>query len=136
MPLGFSKNPRLPFSSDGSREGPFFEFQSERLRDLDGNGFPEFVDPLDNDAPFVYLTPSGYRIQDDNDPNNAVIHSGNRMPEAYRQTTDNYWKPKDYQLISAGLDGQFGNGGLTTGTLLSTDEDNITNFSSGRLGSE
>ena len=134
-PLGFNKNPRTPFATGGSREGPFYEFPAGRLQDLNSNGFPEFVDPLDNSQPYLYLTPAGYKAQNNNDPNNAVIHSGSTIPVAYLQSANNFWKPKDYQIISAGLDGAFGNGGLTT-NLSGADEDNITNFSSGSLGSE
>ncbi len=46
-------------------------------------------------------------------------------------------KSKGFQIISPGADGQYGTGGLfnpdSTGTLSAADQDNITNFHSGRL---
>jgi len=65
---GFSKNPSDPFrprTVDETRDGPFFEFPSSRLVDVevDSNGnhvgdkFPEFIDTLSNQtAPYLYLS--------------------------------------------------------------------------------
>lgn len=138
--LGFSKNPRTPFAKGGARIGPFYEFSAivDRLQDLDGNGFAVMVDSIDgSESPYLYLTPQGYKPASNNNNNTstAPIHSGGALAEAYRQTATAYWKPKDYQLISAGLDGQFGSGGLVSAAS-PQDKDNITNFSSGQLGED
>ena len=45
--IGFSKNPRTPWTASGSnKDGPFFEFDSGRLVDSDSDGVLEYVDPL------------------------------------------------------------------------------------------
>ncbi len=81
MMTGFSKNSSNPFlvpgypdalnvSIDESRDGPFFEFSSSRLKDVEvnsggvrvGDGFPELFDTLNNQqAPYLYLSTNGGR---------------------------------------------------------------------------
>ncbi len=62
--------------------------------------------------------------------NQAGGVSGARSSTAY--------KPKGFQVISPGADGNYGTGGLfnpdNTSTLSPQDRDNITNFQGGRLG--
>jgi len=65
---GFAKNPSNPFgprTGDETRDGPFFEFPSSRLVDVEvnsngdhvGDTFPEFIDTLSNQtAPYLYLS--------------------------------------------------------------------------------
>lgn len=46
---GFAKSQTQPFIGDSvelNRDKPLFEFQAGRLVDLDGDGFPSYVDPL------------------------------------------------------------------------------------------
>ena len=141
--LGFAKNPRFPFGVGSSRLGPFFEFDVTRLQDTDGNGVPEYLQPLDGvEVPYVYLTSRGYKVptlDNNGNPvppyNDAVSHSGGRIPQAYRQSPSKFWKDRSYQIIAAGADGQFGKGGLKA-NWNQADEDNLANFGSGKLGSE
>ena len=54
---GFSKNPSQPFSQSGTnRVKPFFDFDSARLVDKNGNKFPEYVDPIPSQtSPYLYF---------------------------------------------------------------------------------
>jgi len=165
--VGFSKNPINPFAVGGNREGPFFEFKGSfnnyvgagRLVDTDADRFPEYLDPIEGQtAPYLYFA-NGYRTINDGtrkwvnadswDPNATT---GQRMRRAYYlapianqsypagATTSTPHNKSTFQIISAGFDSQYGNGGGfdpnddTKNTDLSTDDsDNITNFHSGTL---
>lgn len=66
--LGFSKNPRAPFSTAGTnRDGPFYEFQAGRLVDVDADNFHEYVDTLPGQTtPYLYISSNdgkGYPTQ-------------------------------------------------------------------------
>lgn len=140
-PLGFSKNPANPFSQpsspDSPRQGPYTEFDLGRLIDTDSDGFPEYRDTLEGQSgPYVYLSSydgRGYDISD--------LPASYGMTSAYMQSADSAWKPNSFQIISPGVDGRYGEGGLyvpdraesiLTGTR-SVERDNVTNFVSGTL---
>lgn len=155
-PSGFSKNPATPFSLLGtSRDGPFMEFGDlSRIRDSDANNVPEFFDPIANQAkPYLYFSSyegRGYRIP--NVPNNppAEFPVGT-LQDVYRVSNAAIGppgvatyglppqRPQSFQIISPGIDGLYGMGGVfnpqlgNSGLSSSEDHDNITNFSSGRL---
>jgi len=93
---GFSKNPLNPFgprTGDETRDGPFFEFPSSRLVDVDlptnsspePDGFPEFIDTLSNQtAPYLYLSSNegrGYSAAA-----GLVFHSNPPTPPVNPQT--------------------------------------------------
>jgi len=157
--IGFSSDRTRPFTGGGSAIGPFFEFKGGatvvtgppnttnwgvagsfvgigRVVDVNGNGFPEYLDPLSSQtAPFAYLSSydgRGYNIGD-------LAGSGLSLSNFYFQgtgATGTPWKPKSYQIISAGFDGDHGPGGAfdagsadtqLTGTR-AAERDNITNF--------
>lgn len=158
---GFSKSPTFPFASKAiatNRDPAIYEFDSARLVDVNGNGFPEFVDPLPGQTmPYIYYSSydgQGYKATEFGSPG---------LSEPYRQdkaSTAPQWKPKNFQLISPGYDKQFGFGGafIATGTGMDRlpfdttqypnsytsstpnattrgfEADNITNFSGGTLG--
>ncbi|QDU81810.1 hypothetical protein Pla110_35600 [Polystyrenella longa] len=144
IPNGFSKNPTAPFQPGGTRVGPFHEFDNSRLVLQDTNGdsslddeFKMLVDPLsDGGNPIMYVNSDEY-----NSPVTAL--SGSGMTKAYSQNVaeDVFWKGQTFQLISAGADGIYGQGGVfdsnSAGTALSGaregERDNITNFHQGRL---
>ncbi|MFN9268623.1 MAG: prepilin-type N-terminal cleavage/methylation domain-containing protein [Planctomycetaceae bacterium] len=165
-PLGFANNPRTPFDpAITSRVPPFFEFDNGRIRDTDGNGFPEYVDSLPGDQRKAYLYFSsydgtGYRASEELYLNNNPVVG---LRDVYRQGTAPLapglstgqsghpaqrlqpFKPQSFQIISAGVDNDYGLGGvynpdLTNGGLTTNGStpdragfDNITNFSSGTL---
>ena len=136
-PNGFSKNPQNPFASGGSREGPFFEFDSTRLNFSVNAQMPTYLDPFPSQTlPYLYLSAYdgvGYAPAGSHD-------YGGAMPNgAYRQgsVTGPYFKPQSFQIISPGMDFTFGNGGyVTPGNVSGSDAtaDNVTNFHSSTLG--
>jgi len=168
-PIGFANNPRTPFDPNTTtRIPPFFEFDAGRVRDTDfpPNGFPEYVDPLPGDSRKAYLYFSsydgtGYRTAQELYRNNAPVIPG--FLDIYRQATAprapglasgqsgdpaqrlQPFKPQSFQIISAGVDNEYGSGGVynpdltnsgltTNGTAADRSGfDNITNFSSGTL---
>ncbi|MFV0443131.1 MAG: type II secretion system protein [Planctomycetaceae bacterium] len=188
QPLGFSANPVNPFGPGGTRIGPFFEFDTSRLTDIDGDGFPEFKDPIPGQTlPYLYFSsydgagyqqfglngtpdPAGMPQVDDeilrlggttgndviasvymvNDPNWLMA----TVPP--KTTASEYINPRTYQIISPGLDFQFGKGGTYIrgqGLAVKVDAmpvadiyrertqrqpefDNITNFSGGAIGEQ
>ena len=142
--LGFSKNPRAPFSRTGNRLGPFFSsFNTGRLGDNNGNGMAELRDPLPSQQnPYWYISSDdgrGYSTPSTNlngsgQPQPTQDLAGSGMTDCYRQsppdTTSNPPKPgtahnpKSYQIISPGYDGLYGTGGFfdpqSAATSLST----------------
>lgn len=179
---GFSANPTNPFAIGGNRVGPFYEIDGARLSDVDNDNVPELLDPLPNQTmPYQYFSSyngRGYQIFG---PDGAFGTSAQQlddevirisgtatMSSVYLQTdttmpssptsfpTGTPWNQKSYQIISPGLDGGYGVGGLFTraGTSAAGDgiavrsgtgdtfrsrspreqeADNITNFSGGPL---
>lgn len=178
--VGFAKDPTQPFAPANiitNREGPFFEFRGAmrvplaatpvagnanwagRLRDLDADWFPEYLDPLPQQVnPYVYFSTGGgaYRTE-------AIMGTPN-----WRNTDGRYggfilmnyayytgfnamnvrasvaYNPRGIQIISPGADGEYGNGGwfnpdrnaaAPAGAVVvgQADMDNITNFHPGRL---
>ncbi len=133
--IGFSKNPANPFSRSGSnRHGPYHEFISNRFVDTDSDLMPEYIDTYSGQTtPILYLSSydgRGYRAADAT----PFLSNG-----AYRQgsATGSHWKSKTYQLISPGIDTEYGTGGWYdpdgNGAISEKDKDNLTNFTSGRL---
>lgn len=133
-PNGFSANPADPFASGGTRVGPFLEFDTARLVDVNNNNVFELIDPLPNQtAPYQYLSsydgkgyqPLGYDPSNNNDnevfgtlrspylkndinwPDGSVTPGSDPLGEG----SGDYWNGKSYQIISPGFDGQYGIGG-------------------------
>jgi general secretion pathway protein G len=151
--LGFSKNPRLPWSSVGAnREGPFFEFDNARLVDVDQDSVLEYVDPLpDQTTPYAYFSSQGRAYTKSNAVGTGLaqqddfdIHGGNSNTKdfsfIYLKTASPALphRSSGYQVVSPGSDGLYGVGGVfTDGSELtvarSVEADNITNFSGGAL---
>lgn len=127
--LGFSKNPATPFErTSTSREPSLFDFLPARFSDVDGDGFPEYLDSLPSQtAPYLYYSSyggQGYNSQVGTLITNefALIATNfNGLTEPYRQgtaATAPYWKSNSYQIISPGFDRKYGFGGayLSTGS--------------------
>jgi prepilin-type N-terminal cleavage/methylation domain-containing protein len=139
---GWSTNPRMPTAPGGERIGPFFDFKSERLRDMKGNGYLSYLDRFMS-QPIVYFS--------------ATQWAGDRwLPNAY--SSDNtslgvlpYYNPGNpgitpnlstWQLISAGRNGRFGMSGpnwIPANAQMvyppgSDGFDDVTNFSNSLLG--
>ena len=137
--LGFSSNPRQPFSRGGSRVGPFHEFDSARLVNINtpdptsDRKLPEYVDTLPGQiAPYIYLSSyqgRGYNVLPgspptaysdvDLGPSSLVgsplypyLESDPDGPTNADVTNDIPYNAKSYQIISPGYDNEYGVGGL------------------------
>jgi prepilin-type N-terminal cleavage/methylation domain-containing protein len=146
---GFSKNPANPFAplpASGERRnrlGPYFDFKQGRLLPsptTGHNNLHAYLDPLPSQtSPYLYLSSyegRGYQITD--------LGSGS-LSDFYRQgeaATSPAWNPTGVQIISPGMDKQYGTGGPWLEAKASTqlggnrqvEEDNITNFHNTTLG--
>lgn len=153
FPLGFSSNPATPFVRGGTRIGPFYEFDSERLLNLPGSasnrGMPEYLDPLPGQtAPYIYASSydgRGYNVNAsfehiDLDLGTSSFTSPTFVYIESDASTEGTaaavpYNRKSYQIISPGFDQQYGTGGSYNATDGFTDgadqvqKDNITNFS-------
>jgi len=150
--VGFSKNPGTPFATGGNRVGPFYDFELGRLTPPGDSGnpsAPEYLDPLSGQiTPYIYLSGydgRGYRVKEltDFDTDSSTILFPERptwwtLTSWYTQSIGTVaFKPNSHQIISPGSDNLYGTGGVYDGKNYKSpsidDEDNITNFSSGRL---
>ncbi len=122
LTTGFSSNPANPFEVTAtlSNRTQFYEFDSARLVDVDGDLMPEFVDQIPSQTmPYQYFSSydgAGYRpyglngIRNDDDDETIRITGNVAGPEAAYYTTflpRGYYEPKSFQLISPGFDGEF-----------------------------
>lgn len=149
---GFSKNPFNPFASGGNRDTAIFEFDTSRFVDVDGDNFPEFVDPLPGQtAPYLYASSyggAGYRYNSSSPLFEfAASSTGPMFPPTmpYLQGSGAGalpWKTKGFQIVSPGYDKKYGTFGSYSTDTASSDltgsrdieADNITNFAQGTLG--
>jgi len=147
--IGFSKNPRTPWSPAGAnRDVPFFDgFDVDRLIDLDSDRSVEFVDSLPGQtAPYILFSSQGksYRVTnnaavyDDFDVHGGMNNSKDMISVYVGTNGTTPLRANGFQIISPGLDGLYGVGGVYTdgsecvGTR-APEADNITSFSGGKL---
>jgi hypothetical protein len=142
--LAMIKNdPRNPLTGT-SDPVPVFPFDEDRLIDLDGDGWLSYVPPDGKDTPYVYFDSRTYATA-------AFSDGGTVVCIPYATSTDETALPADwkfanattFQLISAGLDGEYG--AVTTNPTVTykrfpfgdyyelEDWDNISNFSDGKI---
>jgi prepilin-type N-terminal cleavage/methylation domain-containing protein len=146
-PIGFSPNPRFPFSREGAtRVGPY-EFDLTRF--IAGNSsMPNYLDTIPGQQlPYLYASATSSI----NDATPATDNNGTYRPldfnlvgaieltDIYTQANNEPWNPKSYQLISPGFDFSYGDGGVYNGEAITEadrplERDNIANFSSGEFG--
>lgn len=126
---------------------------NRRLTDHDSDGLPEYRDPFPGQQnPYLYFNGvNGYRTDWPTSPwhntdnyggpatmsiNNAYYTPSFNSSAAPAMSAPH--KPKGIQIISPGPDGEYGAGGAfdpaNGGALSLPQQDNITNFASGRLG--
>ncbi|MFO1008392.1 MAG: prepilin-type N-terminal cleavage/methylation domain-containing protein [Planctomycetaceae bacterium] len=165
---GFSENATDPLSQGGARVGPFFEFDPSRLMNFEGDSstdpeyMPEYRDSLPSQKnPILYASSYGglgYRDADVQLTSQPVYSTGYSTPPTgfayvYRRYTGSYpasttnfnsapfLSPKSVQLISPGIDGEYGWGGLLNNDMelveprieRAAERDNITNFKNGKI---
>lgn len=133
--FGFSKNPLWPFQvATDIRDGPFMEFDTERLCDVDDDGFCEYGDAITG-TPYLYVCRERQRFHNE-DLNVYGTGDSRNMSQVYVLRSGD----RSFQIISAGFDGRYGVGGeyVEGETELNGNRrfelDNITSFASGRLG--
>ena len=144
-----------PFPPNAVNRSPqLFNFVVGRLKDLDGDGFPSYVDSLTG-APLVYFSAyegQGYDPSDyDLEPANIgtyTMSSGTLLspgPNPYTtsdptQAVFAWQMPTTFQILSAGYDGIFGAGGaLGSGTDplgpgRVNERDNLVSFRRSEIG--
>ncbi len=126
-----SKDPKRPFL-DSEEKYCFFEFDESRLIDADGDGWQEYGSKCLPSVPYVYIDArsiSSCRYPD------SPIEGIEGTARAYQQSIE---AEEDFQIISAGRDGDYGTSldervypdgtGYSDGDL-----DNITSFSDGMI---
>ncbi len=165
---GYSKNVAFPWTGPGgpinfsptANRTQIFEFEEDRLVDSDFDGFPHYVPPHGPPVPYVYFDARTYNYPNAfYDPSASMVSRGAGISRAYLSeatakplpvasaTTIDYMNAKQFQLLCAGLDGDYGGGfttiaqrksypnGSTTNAALNIitysreDNDNISNFS-------
>ena len=120
-----------------------------------GDGFPEFVDPLTSQtSPYLYFSShegQGYRSNSASatfEFATAVQAAAEPYPPTgpYLQSATSPWKPKSFQIVSPGFDKYYGPFGVWTaetadsvlvksaGSQRQYEVDNITNFHNSTLG--
>ena len=149
--VGFSNDPADPFDGHVARmrgknlEKAFYAFDPGRLGSRNEDGiwtvhyYPETVQSMNSDEAvatggslsFLYFDKRAYNTL--YDPNGSG--GGGSLPtfSAYQENdgTNPFYNPAGFQIISAGLDKQLGEGGTTT---TGADADNIANFANGTIG--
>lgn len=128
--LGFSANATTPFVLTGSRGSSLYAFDESRLVDADGDGWLEYIPPGINKpsvAPYVYFDAASYQYSAGGNtyaacyPGTAFPITGGSPSAAFTNAwgfavpyadtaTPTAWSPKSFQLISAGLDSEYGGG--------------------------
>jgi len=158
---GFSADPARPFQNGGSRLPTLFEFDETRLLQVPSGSLYAYLPDVsagNEEAPYVYFLARGNEYAVDNGgtcvPLSCVpfscgatnicvpyLHEANGVP-ATPATARRWHNPKTFQIISAGLDGQYGNSAATTFRFAPSqigfssnggDFNNLTNFSNGIL---
>ena len=113
----------------------FFDFKSERLNLISDVGVPDglpgvytFLQAKGPRIPYAYFNHQTY-------PMNSIPHPQGGVAAPYYQDTSAtvFYNPERFQIIAAGLDGDFGAGDwfLTGDPTHKGDQDNITNFAEG-----
>jgi prepilin-type N-terminal cleavage/methylation domain-containing protein len=152
-------DPRQPLSGTSNRI-VLFPFDEKRLVDPDGNGLYSYLPPSGQDAPYVYFDSRIYTddspISGSNPPLVASLcvykdSAGTALLYPYASKVNasaalSMANQTTYQLISAGLDGEYGDvTGITAGTASTYkvfpfgtnyaigDMDNLANFSDGKI---
>ncbi len=167
---GFSQNGENPFAQGGARSGPFYEFDSGRLMNVEGTSdtefMPEYKDSLSGQRNPILFASSyggrGYRDADVQLTTQPTYNEYATQPTGFAYYYRRYsgttypveatspppifskleaFNPKSFQLISPGMDGEYGWGGVLNGDMdlieprpeRAPERDNITNFKGGTI---
>ena len=138
--VGFSGDPSNPFKDHGKRvaaqvnSSPFYEFDTERLSGVGWTGTGTRTVRYYPNLPGGQETYHG-----DTDGNEAFLYHAKPYAAStkpaftpyQKEGTTNYYNPRSFQIIQAGLDRQLGGGGPLTAD--SINDDNIASFASGTI---
>ena len=159
-PNGFAKDPANPFRTGEPRTTPFFDFDPARM-----NGYQLYQPAIQPVSPYVYFravrdnttgvfeyggisgstfTPASYGAGTNVCvPYLANVLGATASATPNTSTDQRVWcSPEKFQIIAAGLDGEFANAAspfrfATLGDgLTDADYDNLTNFAKGELQDE
>ena len=127
---GFGPDPSNPLETGNRRS--YFEFDRMRLRDDDGDGYPEYF-PEDGLAPFVYFHHDAYGSAQFTP---AVDVGGTARAYYSDESGEDFVNPEGFQILSSGRDNHYGQGGSYPSGEGYSDEDldNVTNFAEMPLG--
>ncbi|QDU93035.1 type II secretion system protein [Lignipirellula cremea] len=136
-PTSLKLNPKLPVSGAGNPIA-LFTFNETRILDPDGDGFFSYYPKYGDGTFLAYFDHSSYAVT-------SFTQSGKGTVSPYfkSNTANDFINPETYQIISAGLDGQFGHVQASPNDRKvfpsginydpdGEDNDNIANFSEGR----
>jgi len=113
---GFYSNPEYPLTNNGQQgTRASYDFALERLKPTANNRFVYL--PRGLQAPYVYFDYRTYAASQFN-AGTAGMGSGVARPDKHDSPVEGCANPKTFQIISAGVDENYGN------------MDNVTNFSS------
>jgi hypothetical protein len=130
---GYSDNPIDPLS--GTRKS-LMQFDPTRLK-AGPNGGQMYFPANGQGQPYVYIHNTGYATAFYDG-----VSPGKGKAVAYKSATTGtpYMNADTFQIISAGLDGDYGTNVVATPPVFPTaaggNKDNITNFSGGTLASQ
>lgn len=135
---GFTADPTKPIggSTETGRKA-LYDFDPTRLVDTDGDGYKTYAPRYCQGVPYVYIENRTYATT----KWQKVAGQDTNEVRAYSSSaTTGYANPTKFQIISCGLDGDFGSwNGITTKKFPSGenykkgDRDNLANFSEGTL---
>lgn len=151
---GVSKDTLRPLTSPTTSKTVYFDFRPERLKDIDGDGFSEYYPAGVETAPYVYFHNTTYALAS---YPNATVYAGHSAisgigeARAYGErlagTTMVWYGPRKFQIVTAGIDMDFGDpitlptpgykiapgkGTPSGANLTKGDQDNLTTFSEGK----
>ena len=125
----------LDTANNGAKREAIFDFDKSRLVDADSDGLMEYYPKGGGQTPYVYFHHESYTTI-----SHTVGGGTDNVAKPYKSNVagQNYVNDDTFQIISAGLDAEFGSGNadktFPVGTNYSAgDYDNITNFSEGTL---
>jgi general secretion pathway protein G len=150
--FGADDDPSAQVANGLKKRGPYFNFQSKRLvltKNPNAPGFYEYQDPYLRGLGPTYQTYAFFSSNGVENGYSAADAGVDQVPtaptlkQAYIQKNSTpavYYNPKSFQIVSAGPDGDFGNGAPVPGLanpliqpLARPQEDNQTNFTAGPL---
>lgn len=125
---GFSNNSQQPFTPGAAgeaRKGPFVQGLKQSMYAKTSTGMSKFVDPYGTPYAIFFGKNGAYGSQ------SFTVNGTTANPYMRAGKFEN---PKSLQIISAGSNKAFGGGGDWSNGAAGAGEDDLSNFSSSRLG--